>query len=167
MPGHAMKALGGTVVQHHSFLTWLLVGGKQSASHPGRLVPWTEPRFPSSRRLDGQMRLTDVKQTLKYFGLISYSSCTPLEIYASSRGYRQFEVSVLQFCDSLKTPSAEGFVGLNCLVGCTVKAEEVVGTSYICSVVQVVICVVSQSILFQTEITNVFKVCSTACEACA
>ena len=59
-----MKALGeGTVVQRHSFLTWLLVGLKQSASHPGRFVPWKEPRFSSSRRLDGQMHLKDVIRT--------------------------------------------------------------------------------------------------------
>jgi hypothetical protein len=80
-------------------------------------------------------------------------------------------MSALQFYDSLKTPSVEDFVGLHCLVGCTVRAAEGVGTSlkssYTWYVVQIVICVVNQSILFQTGITNVFKVCSTACEACA
>ena len=110
---------------------------------------------------------TSLKQTLKCFVLFRYSSCTPFEIYASSRGYRQFQVSTLQFCDSLKTPSAEDFVGLHCLVGCTVTAAEGVGTNHKWSMVQVVLCVVNQSILFQTEITNVFKVCSTACEVCA
>ena len=53
------------------------------------------------------------------------SSCTPLEKYACCRGYRQFHVSVVQFYGSLKTPSAEGFVGLYCLVSCTTVPEEI------------------------------------------
>ena len=61
-----------------------------------------------------------LKQTLKRFGLIRYSSCTPLEMYASSRAYRQFRVSALQLYDSLKTPNAKSIVELHCLVGCTV-----------------------------------------------
>jgi hypothetical protein len=77
-------------------------------------------------------------------------------------------VSALQFYDSLKIPSVEDFVGLNCLVGCTVRALVGFGYSFTGSVVQVVVfCVMSQSILFETEFTNVFKVCSTACESCA
>ena len=63
VPYRSVKAHGGTVVQRHSFLTCLLDGGKQSASHPGRFVPRRAPRFPSSRRLDGQMLLKDVIKT--------------------------------------------------------------------------------------------------------
>ena len=59
------------------------------------------------------------------FGLIMCSSCTPLEKYACPKGYRQFQVSAVQLYDSLKTPSAEGFVGLYCLVSCTTVPEEI------------------------------------------
>lgn len=62
-----------------------------------------------------------LKQTLKCFGLIRFSSCTPLEMYASSGGYRQFKVSALPFYVSLKIPSAKNIVELHCLVGCTVS----------------------------------------------
>ena len=52
------------------------------------------------------------------------SSCTPLEIYACSTGYRQFQESALQLYKSLRTPSAVGFVTLHCLLGCTTIPEE-------------------------------------------
>ena len=125
-----MKTLGGNSCTVP--LSWLLVGNKQSASHPGRLVLWTEPRFPFSRWLDGQMRLTNVIITdAKIFRLDQVFLMQPPEIYASSRGYRQFQVSALQCYDSPKALRAEDFVGLNCLVGCNVGTAEPVGTSYI------------------------------------
>jgi len=66
-----------------------------------------------------------IKSYANIFQLDHYSSCTPFEMYACSRGYRQFQVSAMQLYDSLKTPSAEGFVGLYCLVSCTAVPEEI------------------------------------------
>jgi hypothetical protein len=43
------------------------------------------------------MHLKDVIETdAKQFRFDMYSSCTPLEIYSPSRGYREFQVSALQ-----------------------------------------------------------------------
>ena len=46
-------------------------------------------------------------------------------MYVCSRCYRQLQVSAVQLYGSLKTPIAEGFVGLYCLVSCTAVPEEI------------------------------------------
>jgi hypothetical protein len=41
-----MKAYGGVDVQIHILLTWALVGGEWSASHPGRFTPGEKAPVP-------------------------------------------------------------------------------------------------------------------------
>jgi hypothetical protein len=48
-----MNMYGGVEVRLHAFLTLALVGGEWSASHPGRFIPWKEPRYTLDRRLGG------------------------------------------------------------------------------------------------------------------
>ena len=86
MPGHIVKAVGGTVVQRHSFLTWVLDGVENSASRSGRFVPGKETRFRLSRRLDGQMCLKDIVKTDTKIFLMRYFSGTSLKIYTPARG---------------------------------------------------------------------------------
>jgi hypothetical protein len=54
VPQHTYGGAGGRLCRSYSFMTSALLGGKRSASRPGRVLPpWKGPRYPLDRRLGG------------------------------------------------------------------------------------------------------------------
>ena len=66
---HAIKAHGGVEVQLHSYLTFVVVGGKLSDSLPGRFTTVTGPRYTLTKGLGGPQRHSECFGEEKIFCL--------------------------------------------------------------------------------------------------